>query len=385
MTMIYLDHAATTPIAKEVMATMTAWAENKDAFGNPSSVHHFGRRARRDLDDARRSIAQTIQAEEKEIIFTSGGTEANNLAVIGTALANKDKGNHIITSKQEHHAVLRAAEYLEKKGFEVTYLPVNNEGIVRIEDVKAALTNRTILVSLMAVNNETGIVQPVQEIGSMLKNHQAFFHTDAVQAFGLLKLNVLQLGVDLLTVSAHKINGPKGMGFLYAASHVPISPIQFGGEQERKKRAGTENTMGVLGLRKAVEIVMDEREYRYQKYSSYKKEFVRVLTEKKVRFQINGTINNTVPSIINISFPNTDVQALLTNFDIEGVAASSGSACTAGAIEPSHVLTAMYGANDERAINSIRFSFGLMNSKENISAAANIVASVVNRLTNQKG
>lgn len=383
--MIYLDHAATTPVNKLVMQAMLAWTENKDAFGNPSSVHQYGRKARKYLDEARCVIANHLHANEKEIIFTSGGTEADNLAIIGTAMANKHKGNHIITSLQEHQAVLHATQYLESQGFEVTYLPVNCQGKVNVEDVKEALTDKTILVSIMAVNNETGVIQPLEAIGKVLKQHQAFFHSDAVQAFGLLELNIDKLGIDLLTASSHKINGPKGMGFLYAATSVPLSPLLYGGDQERKRRAGTENTMGVIGLKKAVNIIMNERVNRYEIYSQYKERFLQALIKEEVAFKLNGSIDETAPTILNISFPGTNVESLLTNLDIEGVAASSGSACTAGTIEPSHVLVAMYGEDDDRIFNSVRFSFGISNSMKDIDTAAHIVASVVNRLTNKKG
>jgi cysteine desulfurase len=380
---IYLDHAATTPVHPLVLDTI--YSVEKEVFGNPSSVHYFGRKARQLLDKARYDLAKSMNAQEKEIIFTSGGTEADNLAILGTARANRHKGNHIITTHQEHHAVLHTVEQLEKEGFDVTYLPIAENGKVSVEAVSKALTDRTILVSIMYVNNETGVIQPIKEISKKLKSHQAYFHTDAVQAFGLIDIDVAALGVDMLTVSSHKVNGPKGVGFLYAKENVKLSSLQFGGEQERRRRAGTENLAGIVGFQKAVELVKKERNERIEKYQGYKQQFLQILQEQNVEFRVNGDLDDSVASIVNISFPKTNVEALLTNFDLEGVAASSGSACTAGSVEPSHVLTAMYGKEHECTTNSIRFSFGLSNTPENVETAALRIAKIVNRLTSNKG
>ncbi|WP_188453550.1 cysteine desulfurase family protein [Virgibacillus oceani] len=375
---IYLDHAATTPVNKQVIDVMYPIYER--VFGNPSSVHSFGRKARSLLDEARRVMANSIHANEKEIVFTSGGTEADNLALIGSAFANKEKGKHIITTVQEHHATLHTAEFLEKSGFNVTYLPVYENGSISIDDLRNALTDETILVSIMAVNNETGVVQPIREAGKLLKDHQANFHTDAVQAFGLMQLNVKELGIDLLTVSSHKINGPKGIGFLYVAEGVKLNPLQYGGEQERKRRAGTENIVSAVGFQKAVELVEEEREKRTNLYKQYKSHFLNVLENKHIDFKVNGNYDGTIPAIVNISFKGMNVETLLTNFDLEGIAASSGSACTAGSVEPSHVLTEMYGADNPRTTNSIRFSFGAANTTENVEEAANRIAKIIKRL-----
>lgn len=375
---IYLDHAATTPMDKRVIDAMVP--VYKDVFGNPSSVHSFGRKARQLLDEGRRVLAGSIHANEKEIIFTSGGTEADNLALIGTAKANQHKGNHIITTAMEHHATLHTAEYLEKEGFEVTYLPVNKDGEVSVNDLKSALRDDTILVSIMYVNNETGIIQPIKEIGELLKDYPAYFHTDAVQAYGTIELNVNELGVDLLSVSAHKINGPKGIGFLYVREGVKLNALQFGGEQERKRRPGTENVVGVVGFQTAVEVMVREREIRNTKYAGYKEQFLQVLKEEGINFSVNGDINRTIASIVNVSFPGGNVEKMLANFDLSGVAASSGSACTAGSVEPSHVLTAIYGENNPCTTNSIRFSFGAANTSENVEEAAHRVAKIIKRL-----
>ncbi|TRM08745.1 cysteine desulfurase [Lentibacillus cibarius] len=379
MERIYMDHAATTPMDRRVAEVMTPVFT--DVFGNPSSVHAYGRSARQYLDKARRTMAQSINADEKEIIFTSGGTEADNLAIIGTAMANRHKGNHIITTVQEHHASLHAAQHLEKQGFRVTYLSVNENGIISIDELKHALTDETIVVSVMFVNNETGVIQPIEAIAEVLQDHQAYLHTDAVQAFGLLDIDVKQVDIDLMTVSAHKLNGPKGIAFLYVKDGTALSTLQFGGEQERKRRPGTENVPATVGFQKAVELVMQEKMERKQTYQRYKDLFMEQLARNGVNFTVNGNVDQTIASIVNISFPGTNVESLLTNFDLDGIAASSGSACTAGSVEPSHVLAAMYGQEDDRTTNSIRFSFGSFNTDENVSEAADRVAKIVKRLT----
>lgn len=380
MNHIYLDHAATTPMAQEVIDAMIPMYT--EVFGNPSSIHAFGRKARQVIEQARHVFAKSINADEKEIILTSGGTEADNLAVIGTALANKQKGKHIITTVQEHHAVLHAAQHLEQIGFDVTYLPVYEDGKIAVGDLRSALTDNTTLVSIMMVNNETGIIQPIHEIGELLNGHQAYFHTDAVQAYSQLTVDVEKDNIDLLTVSSHKINGPKGIGFLYSNKNVQINTLQFGGEQERKRRPGTENVVSVVGFQHAVQLLMDEKEARIKKYTNYKQQFIDTLEQAGISFKLNGKQADVIPSTVNISFPGTNVEALLTNFDLSQVAASSGSACTAGSVEPSHVLRAMYGANSDRTTNSIRFSFGLHNKQADIVEAANRIAAIVNRLTN---
>ncbi|TQS74650.1 cysteine desulfurase [Ornithinibacillus gellani] len=382
MKQIYMDHAATTPMHQEAVGAMIPVFQ--EDYGNPSSVHAVGRRARQLLDQARTTAAASIHADVKEIIFTSGGTEADNLAIIGTALANKESGNHIITTKQEHHAALHATAYLERNGFEVTYLPVYENGQISVDDVRAALRPETILVTVMYVNNETGVKQPIDEIGDLLRNHQAYFHTDAVQAYGLININVKQQGIDLLTVSSHKINGPKGVGFLFVNQNLRVEPLQHGGEQERKKRAGTENVAGIVGFSKAIELAMKQKEDKQKHYTKLMKHFIDCLTDEQIMFHINGDRNLALPTIINISFPGTQVEALLMNIDLSGIAASSGSACTAGSVEPSHVLTAMYGSENERAKNSIRFSLGLYNTMDEMKEAAERIGNIMRRLTRKR-
>ncbi|MBM7649014.1 cysteine desulfurase [Bacillus ectoiniformans] len=379
MERIYLDHAATSPVHPEVIEVMTE--QLSKVYGNPSSIHSFGREARHVVDRARTTIARSIQAKFNEIIFTSGGTEADNLAIFGTVQAMKEKGSHIITSQIEHHAVLHTCEQLEKQGFDVTYLPVNEQGIVALDDVKQALRDDTILVTMMFGNNEIGAIQPIAEIGRLLKDHQAVFHTDAVQAYGIVPIDVNDLNIDLLSVSGHKINGPKGIGFLYAREGVKLSPNQFGGEQERKRRAGTENVPSIAGLERAVQIAMKTMDEKRGRYKSFKKQLIQTLEQNDIQFRLNGSLEDSLPHVVNLSFPKTDVEAMLVNLDLAGIAASSGSACTAGSIEPSHVLVAMHGKESDRLRNSIRFSFGLMNAKEQIDAAGEKTAAIVARLT----
>lgn len=378
MDRIYLDHAATSPMHPAVIEQMIPHMQN--VFGNPSSIHGFGRESRRLLDEARSVIAASIHARPKEIIFTSGGTEADNMAILGTASAYRHKGNHIITTQIEHHAVLNTCKNLEKQGFEVTYLPVDTGGSISVEELKKALKPETILVTIMYGNNETGSVQPVQEIGMALKNHPALFHTDAVQAYGLLDLDVKECGIDMLSASGHKINGPKGTGFLYLREGISLKQQSFGGEQELKRRAGTENVPGIYGLKAAAELALKTKEEKAAQYREFKQKLLNVLKEEEVSFDINGTLEDSLPHVLNLYFPGTNVEAMLVNMDLAGIAVSSGSACTAGSIEPSHVLTAMYG-DHERTKASIRFSFGYGNTLDQIEKTARVTAGIVKRLT----
>ncbi|MEK5325141.1 cysteine desulfurase family protein [Aeribacillus sp. FSL M8-0254] len=381
MERIYLDHAATSPVHPAVLDKMTTFM--KDYFGNPSSIHSFGRESRREVDEARELLAKSIHADPKEIIFTSGGTEADNLAVIGTALANKEKGNHIITTEIEHPAVLQSCRYLEKNGFHVTYLPVNQSGVISVEDLKKALKDETILVTVMYGNNEVGALQPISEIGRLLQNHQAHFHTDAVQAYGLVPIDVRELNVDLLSVSGHKINGPKGIGFLYAKAGVKFTPRMHGGEQELKRRAGTENVPAIIGFAESAKIAEQTRKEKTEQYVHFKQIMIDVFEQEGISFAVNGSIDNSLPHILNVFFPGTNVESLLVNLDLAGIAASSGSACTAGSVEPSHVLVSMFGKNSKEITSSVRFSFGLGNTEAQIESAAKKTAEIVKRLTSK--
>ncbi|MCL7746928.1 cysteine desulfurase family protein [Halalkalibacter alkaliphilus] len=378
MEMIYVDHAATSPLHPEVLDAMLPYFQTY--FGNPSSIHQIGRQARQAIDQARRKIAHALNVSEQTLIFTSGGTEADNMAILGYALEHEAKGKHIITSKVEHHAVLHACEELEKRGFEVTYLPVDETGRVRLNDVQVALRDDTILVTLMFGNNEVGTVQPIQEIGVLLREHQAVFHTDAVQACGMVELNLAELEVDMLSISAHKINGPKGVGLLYVREGLKLRPVLFGGEQERKRRAGTENVAAVVGFAKAMELSVHSIFERQKKYQQFARTLIDRWAEEEVTFYVNGHQHERLPHVLNISFPGVNVESLLMNLDLLGIAASSGSACTAGSIEPSHVLVAMFGQDNERIQSAIRFSFGLGNTQEQIERVAVETAKIVKRL-----
>ena len=378
MERIYLDHAATTPMHPRVIEKMIEVMNTN--FGNPSSIHSFGREARHYIDNSRETLAKSIGAKENEIIFTSGGTEADNMALFGVAESLQHKGKHIITTQVEHHAVLHACQRLEKMGFEVTYLPVDETGEISLDVLQKALREDTILVSIMYGNNEVGTIQPIKEIGEMLKSHQALFHTDAVQAYGIEEINVDELQVDLLSVSAHKINGPKGTGFLYVRDKVKLVPRAYGGEQERKRRAGTENVAAIVGFQEAAKIASEERLAKREMYQEFKRTFIEHLKEHDIEFSLNGMLEKSLPHVLNLSFPGTNVEAMLVNLDLAGIAVSSGSACTAGSIEPSHVLVAMYGKESDRLINSIRFSFGFNTTEEQIVKTAEETARIVSRL-----
>ncbi|CUB51460.1 MULTISPECIES: cysteine desulfurase family protein [Bacillus cereus group] len=379
MERIYLDHAATSPTHPEVVEKMIPYMT--ETFGNPSSIHFYGRQTRHAVDEARRACARSIHANPNEIIFTSGGTEADNLALIGVARANRHKGNHIITTQIEHHAILHTCELLEREGFEVTYLPVDETGRVQVSDIQKALTEETILVSVMFGNNEVGTMQPIAEMGKLLKEHQAYFHTDAVQAYGLVEINVKEFGIDLLSISAHKINGPKGVGFLYAGTNVKFEPLLIGGEQERKRRAGTENVPSIVGLQHAILLAEKTREQKNAQYEEFKDIMVSVFQNEGIIFEVNGNLEYRLPHVLNISFTGMNIEPFLVNLDLAGIAVSSGSACTAGSIDPSHVLVAMFGKDSDQIRSSVRFSFGLGNTKEQIEKAAYETVKIVKRLT----
>lgn len=378
MPIIYLDHAATTPVHPLVAETFVQQLNN--TYGNPSSIHQVGREARKVLDDARKQFAQSIGAKPTEVVFTSGGTEANNMALFGIANAMKSKGNHIITTTIEHHAVLNTCKQLEQEGFTVTFLEVDENGQIQADQVKDALTDETILVSIMYGNNEVGTVQPIADIGKVLKGHQAVFHTDAVQAYGVMPLDVEALGVDLLSVSAHKLNGPKGVGFLYTRTNTLMTPFVFGGEQERKRRAGTENVPAIVAFQKAVEIAEETLAANAKRYTQLEEKFIESLRKHQIEFTINAAQATRLPHITNISFPGTDIESFLVNLDMAGICVSSGSACTAGSLDPSHVLTAMYGKGAPELRNSVRFSYGYNVTIEDMEIAAEKVAGIINRL-----
>lgn len=360
-----MDHAATTPMHPQVITEMTMIMQ--ETFGNPSSIHGFGRLAHEKLETARQIIADTLQVNDHEIIFNSGGTEGDNTAILETAFSRKAEGKHLITTAIEHPAVLNAMKYLETKGFEVTYLPVDEKGNISLEDFEQALREDTILVSIMYGNNEIGNLMPIKEIGERLREHPAYFHTDAVQAYGNQTIHPKDLGIDLLSVSAHKINGPKGVGFLYKKDGVNIPAMLLGGEQEEKRRAGTENLAGIWGMAKAAELLtVEEREARSEKYAGFQQKILEELEKQGIDVQVNGDLENKLPHVLNLRLPGVVNDLLLMKLDLNGIAISTGSACTAGNIEPSHVLEAMYGKDTPILKESIRISFGYGNTKEDI-------------------
>lgn len=359
---VYADYAATTPVDARVIAIMTDVLTNE--FGNASSIHKVGRSTRAILDNARREMASLLNASPKEIIMTSGATESNNTAIKGVVL-NHPAGKHIITTQIEHHSVLYVFQYLESIGYNVTYLPVNEFGEVQINDVKEALRDDTVLVSIMFGNNEVGSIQPIEEIGELLKYHDALFHVDAVQAFGHIRIDVTTLNVDLLSLSAHKFYGPKGTGLLYIKDKTKLNIQQLGGSQETKRRAGTENIPSIKAMSFAMTLATEEMNERNIKLLQLKEHFLNGLHEANIPFELNGNKNMQLSHINNIYFPFLNVETFLTLLDMNGVYVSSGSACTAGSVEPSHVLTAMYGES-QKTTHSIRFAFSHLMTTEQI-------------------
>lgn len=370
---IYLDHAATTPMAPEVIDVMTAaLTEN---YGNASSVHALGKKNRVLIDYARQTIAASIGAHAREIILTSGGTESDNMALIKTAEYYADKGNHIITTNIEHPAVLNPLRYLETKGFEVTYLQADKTGRIHLHQVKDAIRPETILVSVMYTNNEIGSVNPIGEIGEYIDSldQTIAFHTDAVQAFGTIDLDVNELKVDLLSASAHKMNGPKGIGLLYVRDGLKIPSLLMGGAQENEHRAGTENIPAILAFEKAVQINIENRAENIERLIVLKESFIRLLNEKGVNYTQNGDSNHTLPHILSVNFPTVRSDMLLIKMDLNGIAMSAGSACSAGSIEPSHVLVAMFGKDANEIEHTVRFSFGLGNTIADIEYVVDLI------------
>lgn len=378
---IYLDHAATSPLLPEVLEIMLPYLTQH--YGNPSSLHSFGRTVRGAIVSARDSIAGNLGCESKELIFTSGGTESDNLALFGTARIPPGKKNHIITSPIEHHAVLHTCRQLENSGYEVTYLPVDRTGLISVEDLKAAIRPETLLITLMYGNNEVGTIQPVEEIGALAKEAGVFFHVDAVQALGTIPIKLSGLPVDMMSFAAHKIGGPKGTGALYYSSKTSLSPILFGGSQERKKRAGTENVAGIVGFAEAVRLAVQSQPEKRRKLEHLRSRMIDALKEQlDDSFTVNGHPKERLPHILNVSFPGTKTETVLMNLDLEGIAASGGSACSSGSLELSHVLKAM-GLSDDIASSAIRFSFGSQTTEEDVLTAAKKVGTIVNRLRNK--
>ena len=350
-----------------------------ERFGNPSSIHSFGREGKQAMDRARDRVAKSLGAGSGEIYFTGSGTEADNWALKGTAYANRDRGNHIITSKVEHHAVLHACKYLERHGFDVTYLDVDEYGMVNPEDLKKAIKDGTILISIMFANNEIGTIQPVEEIGKIAKEKGIYFHTDAVQAMGNTAIDVGRQNIDLLSISAHKIRGPKGVGALYIKKGVKIDNLIHGGAQERKKRSGTENIASVVGLGKAAQLASDNLEGHVRKMTLLRDRLIDGIRERIEHVRLNGHPTRRLPNNINFSFDFIEGEALLLSLDMVGIAASSGSACTSGSLDPSHVLLAT-GLCHETAHGSLRISLGDINTGEDIDYILEQLPPIVERL-----
>jgi cysteine desulfurase len=374
---IYLDHAATTPADKRVVEEMLPYfTEN---FGNPSSIHSFSRKAKDAVNRAREIAASFIGAEPDEIIFTSGGTESDNTAIKGVAWARREKGDHIITAKTEHHAVLESCHFLERQGFRVTYLPVDIYGMVDPDDVKKAIADRTILVTIMHANNEIGTIQPVREIGRIAKEKGIYFHVDAVQTAGHIPVNVDDLNVDLLSSSAHKLYGPKGAGFLYVRKGTRMHSFMHGGEQEKGRRASTHNVPGIVGFGKAIELAQLEMEDEISHLTAVRDYFIRSILEKIDHTSLNGHPEMRLPNNANISFEGVEGEAMLMSLDQAGIACSTGSACTASSVEPSHVLMAM-GLPPELANGTLRFSLGRWTTKKEIDYVLEVLPAIVNKL-----
>ncbi len=379
---VYLDNSATTPIDREVFEAMIPFLTEK--FGNASSIHFFGQEARAAIDRARHQVAELINARPNEIVFTSGGTEANNLAIRGLVEANDKYGKHIITSEIEHSAVKEVCADLEKRGFEVTYLPVYEDGIVKIQDIRNALRDETILISVMTANNEIGTIQPVEEIGKLVRGlkengRKIWFHTDAVQAVGKIKTDVEEIGCDLLSISAHKIYAPKGVGALYVRRGVRLHKQNIGGHQERERRGGTENVPYIAAFGKACELAQKNLAEDAARLAALRNKFENEVGEKIPGFVFNGKRESRLPNIANISFRAIEGEGLLINLDMQGIAVSTGSACSSGSLEPSPVIRAL-GRNDELARGAIRFSFGKENTAEDVEYLLEVLPKAVENL-----
>jgi len=374
---VYLDHNATTPVHPEVVKAMLPYFSER--FGNPSSVHSFGQEAKHAMDEARGAVATAIGAKRDEIVFTSGGTEADNIAVTGVTSALSNKGRHIITSTIEHHAVLSTCQHLASMGFELTELPCDGHGIVDPQSVREAVRKDTVLITIMHANNETGVIQPIEEIGKIALEHGIVFHTDAVQSLGKLPLDVNALGVNLLSVSSHKLYGPKGVGALFVRRGTPLAPSTFGGHHERKRRAGTENVSGIVGFARAVELATLDMEARQGRVLQLRRKLEEGVLSTIPNVRLNGHPTKRLPSTASLCFEFIEGESLVLSLDMEGVAVSSGSACTSGSSEPSHVLLAM-GVPPAIAQGSVRFSLGTENTESGVDYVLDVLPKIVERL-----
>ena len=376
--LIYLDHGATTRVDERVLNKMIPYYSLN--FGNPSSVYFIGRRNKRVIEEARQNVASCIGAKQKEIYFTSCGSESDNLALKGIAYANSSKGKHIITSKIEHSAILNTCATLERQGFKVSYLNVDCNGVVNLEELENSITQDTILISIMFANNEIGTIEPIEKISQIAKRHNVYFHTDAVQAVGNVRINVDELGIDLLSMSAHKFYGPKGVGALYVRDGINFERIQDGGGQEKGKRSGTENVAGIVGLCTAIQYAYNEFDFNNIKVTALRNYFINNLIKQFDNVKINGDLNNRLPGNINVSFDGIDGEQLLLKLDEYGICASSASACSTGSSKPSHVLTAI-GLTKEQAAGTVRFTLGKENTQSDIDYT---IRTILNTTYNNK-
>jgi len=377
MRRIYLDYAATTPTHPEVVKAMLPYFT--DVFGNASSIYSYGQEAKGAIEEARVKVADLIGARGEEIVFTSGGTEADNFALKGVAFANETKGNHIITSSIEHHAVIETCKFLERRGFRVTYLPVDEYGLVDAGDVKKAITDKTILISVMQANNEMGTIEPIAEIGRIAREAGIYFHTDAVQMVGHIPVDVNELEVDLLAMSAHKLYGPKGVGALYIRKGTKLIPFMHGGDQERRRRASTENVPGIIGLGKAIELIQQDMGEEAERLTYLRDRLIKGLLERIDHTRLNGHPLKRLPNNVNVSVDYVEGESMLLNLDLEGICASTGSACSSASLEPSHVLLAL-GLSPEQAHGSLRFSLGKWTRDEEIERVLEVLPRVIAKL-----
>lgn len=374
---IYMDNAATTPVKKEVLDAMIPYYTEK--YGNPSSIYSLGSVSKVAVENAREQVAKAIGADKKEIFFTSGGSEADNWAIRGVANYYKNKGNHIITTKIEHHAILHTCEYLQKNGYNVTYLNVDEYGLIDLEELENAITDKTILISVMFANNEIGTIQPIKEIGQIAKDRNILFHTDAVQAVGNIDIDVKELNIDLLSMSAHKFYGPKGIGALYIRQGVRLDQLISGGGQERGKRAGTENVPSIVGMGKAIELAYENLEEHNKKLISLRERLITKIEENIKFVKLNGHRTNRLPGNVNFCFEFIEGESLLLSLDMMGIAGSSGSACTSGTLDPSHVLLSI-GLPHEIAHGSLRLTLGDFNTEEEVDYVVDKLIEIVERL-----
>jgi len=374
---IYLDYAATTPTHPEVVKAMLPYFT--EVFGNPSSLHSYAQETKGAMEEVRAKIASFIGAQDDEIIFTSGGTESDNTAIKSIAYANENKGNHIITSAIEHHAVLEPCKFLERRGFSVTYLPVDENGMVTPDNVRRAITDKTILISIMHANNEIGTIQPIAEIGKIARRAGVYFHTDAVQTTEHLPIDVNELGVDLLSMSAHKLYGPKGVGALYVRKGTKLIPLMHGGGQESGRRATTHNVPGIVGLGRAIEIAQMEMGEETERLTSLRDKLITGLMNRIESTRLNGHPQNRLPNNVNVSISFVEGESMCLNLDLEGICASTGSACTSGNLEPSHTLLAL-GLSHQDAHGSLRFTLGKWTSEEDIDRVLEVLPRIVAKL-----